>query len=138
MGQLLSIPLFLAGVGFIAYALKHPAAEPRRTDLMADILAARNRNPPAHRASAGPMPVAEYMALCLADPEHGYYITRDPFGARGDFITAPEISQMFGELIGLWMAAVWKQMGAPDADAHRRARSRPRHADERRAARGAR
>ena len=40
--------------------------------------------------------------------------TRDPFGAGGDFITAPEISQMFGELIGVWMAAVWRQMGAPD------------------------
>jgi len=64
-------------------------------------------------AAAGPMPVAEYMTLCLADSEHGYYTTRDPFGARGDFITAPEISQMFGEMIGLWMAAVWKQMGAP-------------------------
>ncbi len=64
-------------------------------------------------AAAGPMPVAEYMALCLADSENGYYTTRDPLGARGDFITAPEISQMFGELIGLWMAALWKQMGAP-------------------------
>ena len=65
-------------------------------------------------ASAGPMPVAEYMALCLFDPAHGYYTTHDPFGARGDFITAPEVSQMFGELIGLWVAAVWKQMGAPE------------------------
>ncbi len=64
--------------------------------------------------AAGPMPVGEYMALCLTDPEHGYYTTHDPFGTRGDFITAPEISQMFGELIGLWMAAVWKQMGAPE------------------------
>jgi SAM-dependent MidA family methyltransferase len=64
-------------------------------------------------AAAGAMPVDEYMGLCLADPEHGYYTTRDPLGARGDFITAPEISQMFGELIGLWMTAVWKQMGAP-------------------------
>ncbi|MDO8876179.1 MAG: SAM-dependent methyltransferase [Pseudolabrys sp.] len=64
-------------------------------------------------AAAGPMPVDEYMGLCLAHPEHGYYVTRDPLGARGDFITAPEISQMFGELIGLWMTAVWKQMGAP-------------------------
>jgi len=65
-------------------------------------------------ASAGPMPVDEYMALCLFDPAYGYYITHDPFGARGDFITAPEISQMFGELLGLWVAAVWKQMGAPE------------------------
>ena len=62
---------------------------------------------------AGPMPVSEYMALCLADRQHGYYTTADPLGAGGDFITAPEISQMFGELIGLWMAAVWQQMGAP-------------------------
>src|SRR5450432_1359170 len=64
--------------------------------------------------AAGPMPIGEYMALCLGDPEHGYYPTRDPLGARGDFITAPEISQMFGELIGLWMAAVWQQMGSPE------------------------
>jgi NADH dehydrogenase [ubiquinone] 1 alpha subcomplex assembly factor 7 len=64
--------------------------------------------------AAGAMPVGEYMALCLTDPKHGYYTTRDPLGSRGDFITAPEVSQMFGELIGLWMAAVWKQMGAPE------------------------
>jgi NADH dehydrogenase [ubiquinone] 1 alpha subcomplex assembly factor 7 len=64
-------------------------------------------------AAAGPMPVGEYMALCLTDPAHGYYTTRDPLGDRGDFITAPEVSQMFGELIGLWMAAVWKLMDEP-------------------------
>jgi NADH dehydrogenase [ubiquinone] 1 alpha subcomplex assembly factor 7 len=63
---------------------------------------------------AGPMSVAEYMRLCLTHPQHGYYTSRDPIGAGGDFITAPEISQMFGELIGLWMAAIWQQMGAPD------------------------
>jgi NADH dehydrogenase [ubiquinone] 1 alpha subcomplex assembly factor 7 len=65
-------------------------------------------------AAAGPMPVADYMRLCLTHPQHGYYLTRDPLGAGGDFITAPEISQMFGELIGLWLAAVWRQMGAPE------------------------
>ena len=59
------------------------------------------------------MPVAEYMSLCLTHPQHGYYMTRDPFGRSGDFITAPEISQMFGELIGLWAAAVWRKMGSP-------------------------
>src|ERR1700693_841577 len=64
--------------------------------------------------AAGSMSVGEYMPLCLADRDHGYYTTRDPLGARGDFITAPEISQMFGELIGLWMAAFWKQMGSPE------------------------
>jgi len=63
---------------------------------------------------AGPMPVANYMRLCLTHPQYGYYITRDPLGAGGDFITAPEISQMFGELIGLWVASVWQQMGAPE------------------------
>ncbi len=57
----------------------------------------------------GPISVAEYMGLCLAH----YYGTRDPLGGRGDFITAPEVSQMFGELIGLWMAAVWQQMRVP-------------------------
>jgi NADH dehydrogenase [ubiquinone] 1 alpha subcomplex assembly factor 7 len=65
-------------------------------------------------AIAGPMPLADYMRLCLTHPRHGYYVTHDPIGAAGDFITAPEISQMFGELIGLWMAAVWQQMGAPE------------------------
>jgi SAM-dependent MidA family methyltransferase len=65
-------------------------------------------------ARSGPMPVAQYMALCLTHPVHGYYTTRDPLGAAGDFTTSPEISQMFGELIGLWAAEVWKQMGSPE------------------------
>jgi NADH dehydrogenase [ubiquinone] 1 alpha subcomplex assembly factor 7 len=65
-------------------------------------------------AAAGPMPVADYMRLCLTHPQHGYYTTRDPFGSSGDFVTAPEISQMFGELIGLWLASAWRQMGAPE------------------------
>jgi SAM-dependent MidA family methyltransferase len=66
-------------------------------------------------AATGPMSVAEFMAECLMHPEHGYYSTRDPFGAAGDFTTAPEISQMFGELIGLWLAQVWMDQGAPAA-----------------------
>jgi NADH dehydrogenase [ubiquinone] 1 alpha subcomplex assembly factor 7 len=64
-------------------------------------------------AADGPLSVATYMTLCLGHPMHGYYTTRDPFGRAGDFITAPEISQMFGELIGLWAAAVWQLMGSP-------------------------
>lgn len=61
----------------------------------------------------GPMPLADYMATCLMHPQHGYYATRDPFGRRGDFVTAPEISQMFGELIGLCLAQCWRDQGAP-------------------------
>ena len=61
----------------------------------------------------GPITVEQYMTACLYDPEHGYYVHRPAIGAAGDFITAPEISQIFGELIGLWCAAVWRQMGAP-------------------------
>jgi len=61
----------------------------------------------------GPISVARYMELCLGHPRHGYYMTRDPFGPRGDFVTAPEVSQMFGELIGAWAATVWRQMGSP-------------------------
>jgi SAM-dependent MidA family methyltransferase len=63
--------------------------------------------------AAGPMPVGQYMSLCLTHPDYGYYVARDPIGAQGDFTTAPEISQMFGELVGLWAAAVWHQMGEP-------------------------
>jgi NADH dehydrogenase [ubiquinone] 1 alpha subcomplex assembly factor 7 len=63
---------------------------------------------------AGPMPVMHYMSMCLTDPQYGYYITGDPFGVGGDFTTAPEISQMFGELVGLWAASVWRQMGSPE------------------------
>ncbi|WP_193172748.1 class I SAM-dependent methyltransferase [Nisaea nitritireducens] len=61
----------------------------------------------------GPLTVARYMREALLHPEHGYYTTREPFGVAGDFITAPEISQVFGELIGLWCAAVWQQAGSP-------------------------
>lgn len=66
-------------------------------------------------AAEGPMPLDRYMGLCLGHPVHGYYMARDPLGARGDFITAPEISQVFGELIGIWCAAAWQAMGAPDS-----------------------
>ncbi len=88
----------------------------------------------------GPMSVAAFMTLALYDPRGGYYATKDPIGAGADFITAPEVSQMFGELIGLWLVQSWLDLGAPDpcylielgpgrgvmlADALRAARVRP-------------
>jgi NADH dehydrogenase [ubiquinone] 1 alpha subcomplex assembly factor 7 len=66
-------------------------------------------------AVGGPMPVARYMSLCLTHPQHGYYVTRDPFGADGDFTTAPEVSQIFGELLGLWALSVWRMLDEPEA-----------------------
>ncbi len=76
------------------------------TTPLADILARQI-------ATTGPMTLADYMAACLMHPQHGYYSTRDPLGAGGDFTTAPEISQMFGELLGLSLAQSWLDQGAP-------------------------
>ncbi len=63
----------------------------------------------------GPLALDVFMDLALAHPEHGYYRTRDPFGAKGDFTTAPEISQMFGELLGLWAVDMWQKLGSPSS-----------------------
>jgi len=80
---------------------------PRQRTPLAEALAARI-------ARDGPIPVSAYMDACLNDPEHGYYRTRRAIGAEEDFVTAPEISQVFGELIGLWAAVVWQQMESPE------------------------
>jgi NADH dehydrogenase [ubiquinone] 1 alpha subcomplex assembly factor 7 len=61
----------------------------------------------------GPMSVAQFMTISLLDPKEGYYATRDPLGSGGDFITAPEVSQMFGEMIGLWLVQAWSDQGCP-------------------------
>ncbi len=82
--------------------------KPRATTPLALKLAARV-------ARDGPIGIADYMQACLQDPEHGYYRRRPAIGSSGDFITAPEISQVFGEIIGLWCAVVWQQMGSPAA-----------------------
>jgi SAM-dependent MidA family methyltransferase len=66
-------------------------------------------------AAAGPISVADYMAACLFDPQHGYYTTREPFGAQGDFVTAPEVSQMFGELVAVRLLDMWEAAGRPAA-----------------------
>lgn len=63
--------------------------------------------------ATGPISVADYMAMCLFDRDAGYYTTREPFGKDGDFITAPEVSQIFGELIGVWCVSAWQALGAP-------------------------
>jgi NADH dehydrogenase [ubiquinone] 1 alpha subcomplex assembly factor 7 len=77
------------------------------TEAIVDKIARRIR-------AEGPLTVAAYMAMALHDPMNGYYAARDPIGAAGDFVTAPEISQIFGELIGLWCADLWQRMGRPD------------------------
>ncbi len=64
--------------------------------------------------TGGPISISRYMAEALGHPAFGYYMTRDPIGAAGDFITAPEVSQLFGEMIGLWMADAWQTMAAPE------------------------
>ena len=61
----------------------------------------------------GPISVADYMAACLFDPKDGYYTTKQPFGGSGDFITAPDVSQMFGELIAIWLVSAWRAFGEP-------------------------
>ena len=76
------------------------------TSPLADIIAARIRG-------NGPMSVSEFMAECLLHPVHGYYTRREVFGAHGDFVTAPEVSQMFGEIVGAWLIHVWHQAGRP-------------------------
>jgi len=68
----------------------------------------------AQIAAQGPISVAQYMSACLHDPQDGYYATRPAIGEAGDFITAPMISQMFGEMIGVWAASAWELMGRPD------------------------
>jgi len=62
----------------------------------------------------GPISLATYMSLCLTHPKKGYYKTLDPLGAKGDFITAPEISQMFGEMLGSWVLLQWHILGRPE------------------------
>jgi NADH dehydrogenase [ubiquinone] 1 alpha subcomplex assembly factor 7 len=67
----------------------------------------------AHINTHGPMDISTFMGLALGHPTYGYYMTRDPLGAEGDFTTAPEISQLFGEMIGLCLADYWLRAGAP-------------------------
>lgn len=81
-------------------------ASPAGTQALAALLAERI-------SAEGPVGIDTFMALCLGHPEYGYYMRQDPLGAAGDFTTAPEISQMFGEMAGLWCADLWHRMGEP-------------------------
>ncbi len=88
-------------------AARKEEVEPEAENLLAAKLRARIKE-------QGPITVHDYMQACATDPEYGYYITRDPFGKGGDFITAPDICQVFGELLGLWCVHVWAELGQPD------------------------
>ena len=133
MGMLLCIPLILAGIG-------RPRLSRSRASRDAPKMADGHRTTGSEIRRligiAGPMPLAEYMRA-LPDASATRLLHQSRSARRGgDFTTSPEISQMFGELIGLWTAAVWRQMGEPENRARRRARPRTRHLDARRIARG--
>jgi hypothetical protein len=81
-----------------------PTNKSKDTPLLAELL---------ERVKISPIPVNEYMSQVLTHPQHGYYMSRDVFGTKGDFITAPEVSQLFGELIGVWVVWMWQALGSP-------------------------
>ena len=120
MGQLLSIPLLIAGDRHHRLGAAYPPPVNAVTqDRLKEKIARRIR-------AEGPLSVAAYMAMVLYDPERGYYVTRRPIGAGGDFITSPEISQIFGELIGIWCALTWAGDGTPRSGNPRRTGARQR------------
>ena len=121
MGQLLSLPMWAA-------AAVLPVVRGAEAGQSGAVNALKRKILTLIEAQ-GPLTVAQYMAIALGDPEHGYYMRRDPLGR--DFITAPEISQIFGELIGLFFVQAWEDRGRPKPIRSRRAWARARHADGR-------
>ena len=126
MGQALSLPMWAAAAFFFWYALAHPRQRETVNPLKEKILRLIRET--------GPITLAHYMQMALLDPEHGYYMKRDPLGR--DFITAPEISQMFGELIGLLLRPGLGGSRPAGKISSGGARTRARHADGGHAARG--
>ncbi len=93
-----------------------PAAAPAATPAAAPPAAAHDtllKEIDARLRYRGPLTVADYMTTALTHPQHGYYMRRDVFGADGDFTTSPEISPLFGELVGVWLVACWQLLGQP-------------------------
>src|SRR6201997_1929447 len=121
MGMLLSVPMIIVGAIIITAAVRRRAngPAPSSTESKGKPRKAVSEPPPLLDEIrkliklSGPMPVWRYMELCLMHPRYGYYLSRDPLGREGDFTTAPEVSQMFGELLGLWAASVWKAIDSP-------------------------
>ena len=119
MGMLLSVPMIIAGAIIIVTAWRRKAERRKHISRQLQLRHAVTEISPLQSElkrlikSSGPMPVWRYMEMCLTHPQYGYYVSRDPLGREGDFTTAPEVSQMFGELLGLWAASVWKAIGSP-------------------------
>ena len=120
MGMILSVPLIAIGVWLYSAFEARCVTPLERQDPGRSI---ESRGADASRSLHG--------ACASAIRSIGYYMTRDPFGEAGDFVTAPEISQMFGELIGIWCATQWQAMGSPRAFQSDRTRARTRHIDGR-------
>ncbi|KAH8311878.1 hypothetical protein KR044_008403 [Drosophila immigrans] len=92
--------------------LQQPQVKPA-TQSPADGAISLSKQLRARILATGPITVAEYMREVLTNPQGGYYMKRDVFGREGDFITSPEISQIFGELVGVWLASEWRKLGSP-------------------------
>jgi hypothetical protein len=117
MGQLLSLPMIIAGLALLLHA--RSAAHARMSDAaVASVTVDRTRLEAGIARlirAGGPIDVATFMTLALGHPTQGYYAACAGLGADGDFVTAPEVSQLFGELVGLSLASAWAASGTPPA-----------------------
>ncbi|GFP90353.1 NADH dehydrogenase [ubiquinone] complex i assembly factor 7 [Phtheirospermum japonicum] len=105
-------PPLSAAISVDRSALYHPAEHSHEPSAESELVK-HLKNIIKARHIGGPITVAEYMQEVLTNPKAGFYMNRDVFGAGGDFITSPEVSQMFGEMVGVWAMCLWEQMGQP-------------------------